>query len=156
MHKFAVAIYDTPGLSSTARIGTGGVASILTAPSIVSDITSVSVMFAETLDLCRNVSTAQGGKDSVFERMEIQVEVRVECDQCKAVAYKTERLDTITGTVGNVQGVDVAAATFWSIDSWASAYEQKFNCPACEGETSLVYVQVSMCQLVPADIAWLE
>jgi uncharacterized UBP type Zn finger protein len=113
-------------------------------------------MLTEILDLCRNVSTAQGGKDSVFERMDIQVEVRVECNQCNGVAYKTERLDTITGTVGNVQGVDVAAATFWAIDSWASAREEKFNCPACKGETSLVYVVCLTGRFVPADIAWLE
>jgi uncharacterized UBP type Zn finger protein len=113
-------------------------------------------MLTEILDLCRNVSTAQGGKDSVFERMDIQVEVRVECNQCKGVAYKTERLDTITGTVGNVQGVDVAAATFWAIDSWTSAREEKFDCPACKGETSLVYVSCLMSRFVPADIAWLE
>jgi len=121
---------------------------MLTFPPTFDDLTSVSFIFLETLDLCRSISNAQGSKDSVFERMEIQVEVREECNQCKGVAYKTERSDTIRGIVGKSQGVDVAAATFWSIDSWASTQEDKFNCPACKGETLLVYVGRPMRRLV--------
>ena len=111
---------------------------MLTPPSTIGDLTGTSTMFFETLDLCRSISIAQGGKDGLFERMEIQVEVRTECNQCKGVTYKTEKLDEIRGMVGNVQGMDVAAATFWSIDSWAAAQEQKLDCPGCKCETALV------------------
>lgn len=140
MHKLTVAVHDSTDPSPVSRLGTKGLAFMLTPPTTIGDLTGTSTMFFEILDLCRNISIAQGGKDGIFERMKIQVEVRTECNQCKGVSYTTEKLEEIRGMVGNMQGADVAAATFWSIDAWASAQEKKFDCPACKGKTSLVYV----------------
>lgn len=90
------------------------------------------------------------------------MEVRTECKQCNKVKYETEKADTIRGLAelenrdrelnkawaqGGGEGgkggkggerVDVAAATFWSIDSWATVQEQEFDCPGCHNKTSLV------------------
>jgi hypothetical protein len=138
MHKFITAVHESganPHLSS--RLGTKGLESTLP-PTRVDDTSGISFVLFDILDLCKTASIAQGGKEDVFDQMAIQAEVRTECSQCKGVAYKVEKLDTIRGTAGNVEGADVAAATFWSIDSWATIQKEKFNCPGCHGETCLV------------------
>ena len=144
MHKFATAVtledgytFPSDGVSSLPLEATvkpmAGV--------VIDDTTSEAHLLSSILDLCRNTSEPPAGpevvrrKDGIFERMTIHVEIRTECSQCNGVRYSSEQMDTIRGTEGNGEGADVAAATFWSIDTWAAAREEKFDCPACESET---------------------
>lgn len=144
MHKFATAVtlangyaFPSEGISSLALEATiKPIAGV-----VVDDTTSEAHVLSSILDLCRNTSQQPTGpdvlrrRDGIFERMTIHVEVRTECSQCNGVRYSSEQMDTIRGIAGKGQGADVAAATFWSIDTWAAAREGKFDCPACEKET---------------------
>lgn len=142
MHKFVTALQETSiSHQVPARLGTRGLEPILPQTRI-DDTSGVSFVLFDILDLCKTASMTQSGKEGVFDQMKIQAEIRTECNQCKGVAYKVERMDTIRGTAGNVEGADVAAATFWSIDSWATIQEEKFDCPKCHGKTCLMYVIV--------------
>ncbi|CCA73614.1 hypothetical protein PIIN_07567 [Serendipita indica DSM 11827] len=144
MHKFATAVtlangyaFPSEEISSLALEATiKPIAGV-----VVDDTTSEAHVLSSILDLCRNTSQQPTGpdvlrrRDGIFERMTIHVEVRTECSQCNGVRYSSEQMDTIRGIAGKGQGADVAAATFWSIDTWAAAREGKFDCPACEKET---------------------
>ncbi|KAG8824499.1 hypothetical protein FRC18_010522 [Serendipita sp. 400] len=150
MHKFATEIasesedthleddIDSQDLVATMRPPHG---------VVIDDTTSTLHTLFSILDICRNTlnpPTAEGmainrsGRtEDIFERMALQIEVRTECSQCKGVSYKLEQMDTIRGNAGGLkmEGADVAAATFWTIDAWATVEEKRFNCPGCEKKT---------------------
>ncbi|KAG9053913.1 hypothetical protein FS842_006777 [Serendipita sp. 407] len=150
MHKFATEIasesedtYLEDDIDSQDLVGT------MKPPHgvVIDDTTSTLHTLFSILDICRNTlnpPTAEGmainrsGRtEDIFERMALQIEVRTECSQCKGVSYKLEQMDTIRGNAGGLkmEGVDVAAATFWTIDAWATVEEKRFNCPGCEKKT---------------------
>lgn len=136
MHKFAMAIQDS-SRDPPIRLGTKDLEAVLP-DSRIDDTSRMAFTLSDILDLCKTASRAQGGMDGLFNPMVIQSEVRRECTQCKRVLYKTEQVDTIRGTAGNVEGADVAAATYWSIDSWAAVHHDKFECPACHSKAATV------------------
>ncbi|PVF95637.1 hypothetical protein CPB86DRAFT_684061, partial [Serendipita vermifera] len=145
------------------KINSKGLEPMLIPWPVIDDTSTRSYILGSILDLCKNISASQVSasstsqepgiqvtgiteKENVFERTSIQVEIRTECNQCKGVKYTTEQMDTIrsiNGTGhdrnGSIKGVDVAAATLWCIDSWATVREeQKFNCPVCKGSTASI------------------
>lgn len=149
-------LYPPPSLSHW-QLQSRSLANILNLPSMIDDTASTTYIYTNILEYCRAIAIAQESNETIFNQFGITVEIRTECKQCNKVKYETEKADTIRGLseIENRdrelnkawaqggggkggEGVDVAAATFWSIDSWATVQELEFDCPGCHNKISLV------------------